>query len=666
MVDLVQIQVRLTGGKAAAAEAQALATSIEETGAAASTANKKAAASTGAIGKSLKSHASTMRAAGSQLKTHLTYPLLAVGAASVGFAVQFDKSMRNVNSIAGLPEAQFDRLKQSVLDLAGPTNQAPNTLAEGLYDLVSSGFDAAESMQILRHSAKAATAGLTTTEVSTKAVAAVLNAYELPAKRAGAVSDTLFETVNRGVIRFDELANSIGDVLPFSSQLHVSLNEIGAATSTMTKAGISPSETMTRLKNVMVTLIKPGKDLSDELDRLGMTGSEIVQKKGLQGTIDILTKGKTREQIAALFPNIRALGGAMALTGLHAKAAHADLKAFADTTGSTNKVFKEQEKSFSFKVSHAFNELKVALIELAPALLALTPALVGFMEGLAGVLGVFTKLPGPVKAFILIMLGLAALAGPVLSLVGAVGALDVALAPVLIVVAIAAAIVALGVAFVYAYKRIGWFHDAVDSVFSFVKSHWQWLLIPLAPILFPIITIIRNLDHLKDAWGWIKQAVSDVIDFMQNSTLGKVLTAPLRAALFVARHLIEAYEKVKGFIESIEGSPGPTVHADPRYLPGGSRGGPKPPTSTPGSPGSGPFGIEGIHPPRSHPHPRTGRRSLSSGLGGGGDRIRPSTRAQALGASGGRSRPLTVPVYIGKRQVAEAQAEIEADDRARL
>src|SRR3954453_18461352 len=44
--------------------------------------------------------------AGSQLTRNATAPIAAAGAATVKLAVDFDKGMRNVNSIARLPEAQ--------------------------------------------------------------------------------------------------------------------------------------------------------------------------------------------------------------------------------------------------------------------------------------------------------------------------------------------------------------------------------------------------------------------------------------------------------------------------------------------------------------------------------------------------------------------------------
>src|SRR4029078_5919974 len=80
-----------------------------------------------------------------------------VAAASAKMAVDFDKAMRNVNSIAQENEKNFAKTSQGVLDVAKTTAQAPVTIAEGMYDLVSSEFDAAESLTIVKQSAKAAT-----------------------------------------------------------------------------------------------------------------------------------------------------------------------------------------------------------------------------------------------------------------------------------------------------------------------------------------------------------------------------------------------------------------------------------------------------------------------------------------------------------------------------
>jgi TP901 family phage tail tape measure protein len=420
---LIAMRMRLSGGSQVAGEAGVADAAIEKTAATTEAASKRSTRAASGIRRSLTNQISAMRSIGRGMTKYVTAPILGVAAVSGKFALDFDRNMRNVNSIAQLPERQFKRLKQSVLDLAGPTAQTPNTLAEGLYDLVSSGFNADESLVILKRSALAASAGLTTTEVATKAVAAALNAYELPASRAGKVSDQLFETVNRGVLTFDQLATTIGDVLPFASQLHVGLDQVGAAISTMTKGGLSSAESTTRLKNVLVTLIKPQKDLSKLLKEMGTTGAELVEKKGLQGALEAIlarTDG-TKESVAALFPNIRALGGVLALTGIHAKSAAEDVAAFKDTTGATAKVLKEQEKSFGFQIQRAWASLQAVLIEIGTQVLPIVvPPFLSLLHLVGGVVHGFAELPGPVKAAAGELAVLAALAGPLLLFASAV------------------------------------------------------------------------------------------------------------------------------------------------------------------------------------------------------------------------------------------------------
>lgn len=267
--------------------------------------------------------------------------------------VQFDRNMRNVNSIAQLSEGSFQKLSKQVRELGGQTAQSPQKLASGLYDLVSSGFDANQSLTILKSSAKAATAGLSDTATSTKAVAAVLNAYKRPASDAAKVSDDLFQTVNRGVITFEELAQNIGPVLPFAQKLGVNLKQVGAMTATLTKAGIPAAEAMTFQKGAMAALIKPSEALQGAYKKLGVSsGSELVRKTGsLQGALNALSKevGGNEKAMGDLFPDIRGMSAAFAATGKNAKGAGADLQSFNSDAGATDKALSQQSKSIAYK-----------------------------------------------------------------------------------------------------------------------------------------------------------------------------------------------------------------------------------------------------------------------------------------------------------------------------
>lgn len=161
-----------------------------------------------------------------------------LGGAAVKMAASYDKAMHNVNSIAKLPEDQFKKLEAQVLKLSTTVPQSAETLAKGLYDIQSSGFAANDALGILEVSAKAASAGLSNTDVASKAITAVLNAYGMGADQAGRVSDVLFKTVDRGVLTFEDLATNIGDVVGTANIAGVSIEDVGAAFATMERTNI--------------------------------------------------------------------------------------------------------------------------------------------------------------------------------------------------------------------------------------------------------------------------------------------------------------------------------------------------------------------------------------------------------------------------------------------
>lgn len=551
--NLVAIRMRLTGGSEVAAEAKAANAEIAKTG---TTAKAAGAASASASAKIAKT-ATSLKSAGRGLSTYLSLPLAAVGVASGMMALDFDRSMRNVNSIAQLPERQFNSLKQHVLDLAGPTAQAPKTLAEGLYDLVSSGFNARESMIILHSSALAASAGLTTTEVSTKAVAAALNAYHLPAKKAAGISDTLFETVNRGVLTFDELSTTIGDVLPFASQLGVNLNEVGASIATMTKQGLSSAESVTRLKNTMVSLIKPSKPLAELLGEMGTTGQGLVNQRGFQGALEAImshTNG-TKEALAELFPNIRSMGGVLALTGKSAKSAAEDLAAFKDTTGATNTVLKQQEQSFGFQLQRSWAKLQAVLIELGTTLLPIVvPFILQLAEAGASVVEWFSQLPAPLQHVALGVAALAIVIGPLLfavgSLIGAFAALDVLASPWLALAA-GAIVLAVGLGILYAKSKL-------------FRTVAPFLIGAFLPMVGITLLVVQHLDWLKNAFnnvvGFFQRlpgrvmsgihALPHLVGVVVGTMIKYWLTLPIRVPIFIVQMGIKLVHALLGIAPS--------------------------------------------------------------------------------------------------------------------
>jgi TP901 family phage tail tape measure protein len=332
----------------------------------------------------VSSHANIERSSGRSMKAVSTGLTAAVAAAGVtafalGKAVvkaaSFEAGMRNVNSIAKVSEGNLKKLSDAVLVMAGRTGQAPKVLTGALYDLVSSGFDAKDAMVVLESSANAATAGLTDAGTSTKAIAAALNAYRLPAEQAGRVSDILFQTVNAGVITFEELAQNLADVTPFAASLGVPLEQVGAAIATITKAGVPAAQTTTEIKGIFNQMLKPSKALAGAIKETGASSGEaLLKSKGFQGALEALigTTDGSKAAMSKLFPDVEALAGALLLTGKNAKGARGDLATLRDSGGATGDALKEQSKSAESagkKLSAAFDAAETIIgRELLPTL----------------------------------------------------------------------------------------------------------------------------------------------------------------------------------------------------------------------------------------------------------------------------------------------------------
>jgi TP901 family phage tail tape measure protein len=348
--------------------------------------------------------------------------LAAAGVAAhqaVGAFMDFDRSMRNVNSIAQLNEREFKKLSKSVLALAGPTAQAPKTLADGLYDLVSSGFDANEAIQVLEKSAIAATAGMTDTATASKVVAASINSYGLAAKDAGHVSDILFRTVDRGVLTFEELAQSLGPVLPAANSLNVSLQQVGAALATLTKQGFPAAEAATAIDAAMRALLKPSVDMKAAFRELGVAGGEeLVRKYGsLQAALQAL-RGTTDGSGAAmnkLFNEIRGARGALGLTGAASKGAAKDLRELGKATGATSRAFREQAKSASVQWQRLKAELEALAVSVGTVLFPVIRRAIIITKGFAEIAS--TTARGPLARLMQVIM---AIGNPITRFIGLV------------------------------------------------------------------------------------------------------------------------------------------------------------------------------------------------------------------------------------------------------
>lgn len=330
-----------------------------------------------------------------------------LGLATYG-AIQLEESMRNVATISPYVQKNFDSVTASVMQMSNALPQSANELAQGLYDIASSGFAGADGLTVLRASATAASAGLSDTATSGRAITGVLNAYGLSAKDARNVSDVLFQTVNLGVVTFGELSQNIGDVIGLAAQMKIPIRDVGSAIATITLAGVPAAEATTSLNRVMQSLLIPSDALIEKFHTWGFaSGSAALDALGLQGVMLRLRKevGGNAAAFQAFFPDIRSLRGALALTAADGENYIRVQKGMEQAGGATGRALEQQSKAVGFQLQILKNQATNLAISFGQELL---PAM-RFVAGAAKtVVGEFSGMPGPVRTGIAILAALSA------------------------------------------------------------------------------------------------------------------------------------------------------------------------------------------------------------------------------------------------------------------
>lgn len=289
---------------------------------------------------------------------------LAAGAA-IQLSVDFNKSMANVATIIPNNIKRIEELKNAVQDMAVATGKSTDDLAEGLYQVVSTFGDTADTVDMLAISAKAATAGLSTTEEAINLIAAVTKGYGDTTKEAAQkAADLAFQTTNLGITNFPQLASSIGRVIPLAATLGVKQEELFAGFTALSGITGSTSEVSTQLASVMTAMVKPTEEMNEAVGKLGYSSAgAIIQQEGLVGAMRKLvgTTDGSQEAIAKLFGRVEALTATLALTSTQAESFDRALVEMGKVSGATEQALAQQTQGVN-KAGFAYTQFRQTII----------------------------------------------------------------------------------------------------------------------------------------------------------------------------------------------------------------------------------------------------------------------------------------------------------------
>ena len=370
-----------------------------------------------------------MTGAGKALTAGVTTPIVAIGTASVKSSMDFETSFAKLQTIADSTEVSVDDLKEGIKNLSAESGLSASAISEAAYSAISAGQSTGDALAFVEKASQLARGGFTDVATATDVMTTALNAYGLSADQAEHVSDVLIETQNQGKTTVDELASSMGKVIPTAAAANVGIEDLSSQYVALTKNGIGTAEATTYINSMLNELTKSGTTASDTFkEAAGVSFQEyIASGHSVAEAMQLMSAAQEEAglTVADAFGSAEA-GKAANVLVQHADDATVALESMQTHSGQTQSAFETMTGTSGFQME----QLKVSLENLTASIGdSVIPVLIPFVENLADgfekVKEAWDGLSPGMQELVVKVAGVAAVIGPLLmvggKIVGSVG-----------------------------------------------------------------------------------------------------------------------------------------------------------------------------------------------------------------------------------------------------
>lgn len=266
----------------------------------------------------------------------------------------FESAMAKVGTIADTAKVPLESLSGQVLQVSGDMHIGANEIAEAAYQAISAGQDTGNAVAFAGQASMLATAGFTSSASAVDILTTALNAYGKGADEAGHVSDVLLTTQNLGKTSVDELAGSMGRVIPLAAAYNVSLENLSSGLAIMTANGIATAEASTYTKSMLNELGDTGSTVGKILkQQTGKSFSELnADGKSLGDVLQVLydSVGGNATEFAGLWSSVEAGTGALSLASSDADKFNGVLQQMQADSGATQTAYDTMTDTMAYKL----------------------------------------------------------------------------------------------------------------------------------------------------------------------------------------------------------------------------------------------------------------------------------------------------------------------------
>lgn len=434
-----------------------------------------------------------MSSIGDQMTMAISLPIAASGVATINAAGDFEQAMNKVKAATEASGEEFTNLRDLAIELGSTTAFSASEAAYAMNELATAGFDTNEIMGALPGVLDMAAAGSVSLSSAAEIASGILNGFGFAATDLSYVNDVLARDFLSTATTLSDLGESFKYVGPTAKSAGLTFTEVAAAIGLMGNAGIKGSMAGTALNSSISRLLKPTKEVENTLRELGVTVTNSSGK--LLPLVDIMKQleaaGADTTDMITLF-GLEAGPDMMALLSQGSGALAALDKELQNAGGTAQKVATTQMAGFNGSMDELTSAAEGFMIAIGDA------GLLGWMTSLVEKLTELTMSASkmsPTFLKIVTIVGIVVAAvGPFLAVFGRMataigegilafkkfGSWALKVAPWLTTLTgpvgwVIAAIVALGIAAVIAYKKCEAFRNVVDRAFQAVATAAMWM-----------------------------------------------------------------------------------------------------------------------------------------------------------------------------------------------
>ena len=449
-------------------------------------------------GKKIQDVGKKISKVGAGLTTHVTAPIVAVGAASMAAFNEVDSAYDTVIKKTGAAGAAAQGLYDIVDNLATSIPTDFDTAANAVGEVNTRfGLTGEELETLSAQFIKFAKLNDTDVTSSIDSVQKALSAYGLDAEHADTLLNRINKTGQETGVSVDTLTSGLIQNGTAFQEMGLNIYQSTALMGQLEKSGANSETVMQGLRKALKSAAKDGKPLNQALDEL-QTAIENDEDgmKGLNAAYELF--GKSGDQIYGAVKNgsldFRELGASMS-----------------DAAGSVSKTF-ETTLSPMDEWKTTLNELKLAGAEVGSIVgELLAPMLQKAADVIRDLKQKWDELSPGTQQAIVTAAGIIAVVGPIVALVGSlvtgIGGL---------ITSVGAIATALGVSVgVIGGVVVG--ITALIAVIVYCITHWDELKAKVKEVWGAITTYVTNLkEDVSAKWEEMKQNVADKIQSIKT------------------------------------------------------------------------------------------------------------------------------------------------------